>query len=131
MAGYPDGDHNIAPYAGESRTEYAQDPAQRGSSSRAPRAIPADQLHNPASGALPQTVQSIEPYANKGSDATARREDSYQVGDVNTARGVRDTSNPHTRVAMTDDNSLQVPGDVTPYANEARTVARRRDADGC
>jgi hypothetical protein len=128
---YPDGDGNIAPYAGSSRTRYTQDPAERGRSSRAPRSIPADQLHNPASGCLPETVQSIAPYAMKADRDSARREDSHQVDDMNTNRGYRDTSNPHTKVAFTNDSSLDVPGDLTPYANEARTSAARRDADGC
>lgn len=132
MAGtYPDGDGKIAPYAGSSRTQYAQDPAERGSSSRTPRAIPSDKLHNPASGCLPETVQSIEPYAQKADRDSARSEDSHQVGDRNTLRGQRETDNPHTKVAFTNDSSLDVPGDPTPYANEARTSAARRDADGC
>lgn len=127
---YPDGDGRIEPYAGKGGDRYAQDPPERGTSTRSPKGIPMDQLHNPPSGCLPETVQSIEPYAEKAGPMSARSEDSKQLQDANTVRGVRETDNPHTKVAMSNDSSLDMPGSVDPYANEARTVARRRDADG-
>ena len=128
--GHSEGDGNTTPYAGEARTQYAQDPAGGGGSSRMPRAIPGDSLHSTFRG-YPQPATSVEPYAAKGSDATARREDSHQVNDRNTNAGQRDGTNPYVKVAFTNDSSLDVPGDLTPYANESRTVATRRDADGC
>lgn len=126
---YADGDGDVEPYAGAANTQYTQDASEGGRSTKMPCAIPGDQLHSP-DGPYPQPATSVEPYADKGSDMTARREDSRLAGDVNTARGQRDTSNPHAKVAMTNDSSLDVPGDITPYANEARTCAARRDADG-
>lgn len=120
---------NLNPYAGEARTEYADDPASRGRTTKTPQAIPGDSLHSAFKGYV-DTATSVEPYALKPGNQ-ASDETDVQLNDANTNPGVRDQSNPHVKVAFTNDSSLDVPGDVTPYANEARVTATSRDADGC
>jgi hypothetical protein len=115
---------NLNPYAGG---QTGPEVSGR-SSSRSPRAIPADDLHSP-SQAHPMPREDISGYAAKGADTSAGREDSNQLGDTNTARGIKGATVDTGR--FTDESSLQVPGDPSPYANETRTSAARRDADGC
>lgn len=70
---------------------------------------------------------SVAPYAQEAGNQ-ARDESAKQVGARNTNRGVKGD-----RVdcgVFTDGNSLQVPGDVTPYAGTSNTSAQRRDAEG-
>lgn len=117
---------NLTPYAGGETG-----PVVGGRrTSNTPKGIPADDLHNaPSARGRTMPREDIEPYAPKAQGTSASREDSNQVGDENTARGIKggmvDTGQ------MTNNSSLDVPGDLTPYANETRTSAARRDADGC
>lgn len=70
---------------------------------------------------------SVAPYA-QGEGNQAKTENAKQVGTKNTNRGVKGETIDCG--VFTDANSLQVPGDVTPYAGTSNTSAQRRDAEG-
>ena len=79
----------------------------------------------PASAA--KADRSVEPYA-QGEGNQARYEAAQGVGAKNTDAGSRGETIDCG--VFTDGNSLQVPGDVTPYAGTSNTSARRCDAAG-
>jgi hypothetical protein len=73
-----------------------------------------------------QVLPDPTPYAQKaGDDSACKAGGSIQAGDGNTMASTKTDVIDTGR--FTDENSLQVPGSVEPYANETRTVATRED----
>lgn len=131
---------NLSPYAGGETSD--GDKSSR--STQRTEAIPARDQGKPVSwsqnprtgshGGEPRIRDDIEGYAPKGAGTSASREDSQLVGSRNTARGVRDgvveTVTAKASPFRGDGRDCPYPAEPTPYANESRTSATRRDAEG-
>jgi hypothetical protein len=74
-----------------------------------------------------QNFPDPTPYAQKGEGNSATKAGGQeQIGAPNTERSTKAAVIPCGE--FTNDSSLDVPGDPTPYANESRNVAAREDS---